>query len=75
MNFFKKLFGKSDSGDNTSPTSPSASSAPASPAGPLPTGVVMTTNLGDITIALYGDRAPKVNTRSILTLPFSLYEV
>ena len=53
MSFFKKIFkSKSDS---------ESAAAPAVDDGPPPKGIVMTTSMGDITIKLYPDQAPKVS--------------
>jgi peptidyl-prolyl cis-trans isomerase-like 1 len=72
MDKLKKLF-KHDSSDSHSESAaathtqaaPSTTSAHAPQSSNAaipekPTGVLMTTNYGDITIALYSDKAPKV---------------
>jgi hypothetical protein len=51
MDKLKKIFKGSDS---------QSSAATPSLDGPLPQGVLLTTNLGDITIALFADKTPKV---------------
>lgn len=72
MNKLKKIF-KHDSSDSTpasktqgqpaasattSAQAPQANNAAVTPPG-KPSGVLMTTNHGDITIALYSDKTPK----------------
>ncbi|KAK4550308.1 heme binding [Oleoguttula mirabilis] len=67
MNKIKSLFNKGDEAQSSSQpaassqptTTTAASSAPAATGGDAGEGVVLHTNIGDITIALYRDETPK----------------
>lgn len=62
MGVFSKIF-KRDKADASPSTASTSQSQPASSTGANldnPQGVILHTNLGDITIALYSDKTPKV---------------
>lgn len=52
-------------------STPAASSAPAATGGEAGEGVVLHTNIGDITIALYRDETPKVQQSTPNTQPMA----